>query len=69
MPKDVRNQCEDKDGNFKVPHVASNSDFSTLDLEEDDNDQTGLVNHNADGLIEDEYVPQNQIISGNFEVL
>ena len=60
VANDIQNHCEDNDGNFKVPHRASNSSFSTtVDLEEDDNEKTTLVNQNDDGFIEDEYVPQN----------
>ena len=58
MPNDVRIHCEDEEGNFKVPHVANNSAFTTVELG-DNEEETGLVNPNADGFIEDEYVPQN----------
>ena len=57
VANDIENHCEDNDGNFKVPRRDSNSNFSVVDHEEDDNEKTTLVNKNADGFIEDEYVP------------
>ena len=53
VANDIQNHCEDIDGNFKVPHRASNSSFSTT---VDDNEKTTLVNENDDGFIEYEYV-------------
>ena len=45
VANDIVNHCEDNEGNFKVPHRASNSAFSTtVDIEEDDNEKTTLVN-------------------------
>ena len=54
---DIENRCEDHEGNFQVPRRASNSNFSVVDLEDDDDERTTLVNENADGFIEDDYVP------------
>ena len=54
---DIENRCEDNEGNFQVPRRASNSNFSVVDLEDDNDEKTTLVNENADGFIEDDYVP------------
>ena len=52
VANDIQIHCEDREGNFKVPHRASNSSFSVED------EKSTLVNEN-DGYIEDEYVPPN----------
>ena len=54
---DIENRCEDHEGNFQVPRRASNSNFSIVNLEDDNDEKTTLVNENADGFIEDDYVP------------
>jgi hypothetical protein len=53
VANDIQIHCEDREGNFKVPHRASNSSFS-VDIEDE---KSTLVND--DGYIEDEYVPPN----------
>ena len=52
VANDIQIHCEDRKGNFKVPHRAANSSFSVED------EKSTLVNEN-DGYIEDEYVPPN----------
>ena len=47
VANDIQIHCEDREGNFQVPHRASNSSFSV------DNEDKKL----DDGFIEDEYVP------------